>query len=64
MLYPNPSQGGAVQLSRPISGALHDLTGRPVRQLATTNQLETSGLAAGIYVLRATDGATSKLVVR
>lgn len=64
LLYPNPSQGGAVQLSRAISGTLHDLTGRPVRQLTTTNQLETNGLAAGIYVLRATDGATSKLVVR
>ncbi|RZL08106.1 MAG: T9SS type A sorting domain-containing protein, partial [Hymenobacter sp.] len=64
LLYPNPSQGGVVQLSRTISGTLHDLTGRPVRQLLATNQLETSGLSAGIYVLRAADGATSKLVVR
>lgn len=63
-VYPNPSQGGAVRLSRAVSGALCDLTGRPVRQLAATDRLETSGLAAGVYVLRATDGATSKLVVR
>jgi hypothetical protein len=62
--YPNPSQGGPVRLSRPVAGALCDLTGRPVRQFGTTDRLETSGLAAGVYVLRADDGATSKLVVR
>jgi hypothetical protein len=62
--YPNPSQGSTVRLSRPVSGALCDLTGRTVRQLSATDRLETSGLAAGVYVLRATDGATSKLVVR
>jgi hypothetical protein len=64
LLYPNPSQGAAVRLSRPISGTLHDLAGRAVRQLAATDQLDTSGLAAGVYVLRADDGATSKLLVR
>jgi hypothetical protein len=62
--YPNPSQGTAVRLSRPISGTLCDLTGRTLRQLATTDQLETTGLAAGVYVLRANDGAATKLVVR
>lgn len=64
LLYPNPAQGSAVRLSRVISGTLHDLTGRPVRHLAATDQLDTNGLAAGVYVLRATDGATGKLVVR
>ncbi|MGI4733812.1 MAG: choice-of-anchor I domain-containing protein [Janthinobacterium lividum] len=63
-LYPNPTQGQAVQLSRAISGTLHDLAGRAGRQLATTTQLNTNGLAPGVYVLRATDGATSKLVVQ
>ena len=65
LAYPNPSQGAAVHLSRPVAGTLLDLAGRAVRQLATaTNQLDTSGLAAGVYVLRATDGAATKLVVR
>jgi 6-phosphogluconolactonase (cycloisomerase 2 family) len=62
--YPNPSQGAAVRLSRPISGTLCDLTGRTLRQLTTTDHLETTGLAAGVYVLRADDGAATKLVVR
>ncbi len=64
LAYPNPSQGGPVHLSRPVSGTLLDLTGRPVRQLSATAQVETSGLAAGVYLLRADDGATTKLLVR
>ncbi len=63
-VYPNPSQGSVVRLSRPVSGTLRDLTGRAVRHLAATDHLETSSLATGVYVLRADDGATSKLVVR
>lgn len=64
VFYPNPSQGASVQLSRAVSGTLTDLTGRPLRHLQATDRLETAGLAAGVYVLRATDGATSKLVVQ
>ena len=53
-----------MHLSRAVSGALYDLTGRVVRQFGTTTQLETSGLKAGVYLLRTTDGATSKLVLQ
>lgn len=63
-LFPNPAQGGRVQLSRAVSGTLTDALGRPVRQLLKTDQLETAGLPAGVYLLRADDGATGKLVVR
>ena len=63
-LYPNPSQGGRVQLSRAVSGSLHDVLGRPVRALRKAQELETVGLAPGVYVLRTEDGASSKLVVR
>ncbi|MBO3270212.1 choice-of-anchor I family protein [Hymenobacter defluvii] len=63
-LYPNPTQGSTVRLSRAVSGTLLDLTGRPVRTLSATDRLETTGLAGGVYTLRTTDGATSKLVVR
>jgi len=63
-LYPNPTQGSTVHLSRAVSGALLDLTGRTVRTINATDHLETSGLAGGVYVLRTTDGATGKLVVR
>ena len=64
-LYPNPAQGGAVRLSRPVSGQLLDMLGRPVRQLRTaTDRVETAGLAPGIYLLKADDGATARLAVK
>lgn len=37
---------------------------RPVRTLTNAQQFATAGLAPGVYVLRAEDGASSKLVVR
>lgn len=61
--YPNPATGGTVQLSRPVSGMLADVLGRPVRELRQTRQVETAGLAPGVYVVRAQDGATTKLVL-
>lgn len=60
--YPNPTRGAA-QLNRPVTGTLFDLTGRPVRQLAATAQLSTTGLAPGVYLLRAQDGATARIAV-
>ncbi len=63
-LYPNPSQGGPVQLSRAVSGQLLDVLGRPLRTLHRAAQLETAGLAPGVYVVRADDGASTRLVVR
>ena len=64
--YPNPAvPGAAVRLSRPVAGALLDGLGRVVRQLpVATNQLNIQGLPVGLYLLRAADGATSRLVVR
>ncbi|MBD2721534.1 choice-of-anchor I family protein [Hymenobacter armeniacus] len=64
--FPNPAApGAAVRLSRPVAGALLDGLGRAVRQLPTaTDHLDVRGLAAGLYVLRATDGATTRVVVR
>ncbi|TGE28397.1 choice-of-anchor I family protein [Hymenobacter metallicola] len=62
--YPNPAAGGRVQLSRPVSGTLRDVLGRPVRELRHTAQVDAAGLAPGLYVVRAEDGATTKLIIR
>ncbi|UOQ71148.1 T9SS type A sorting domain-containing protein [Hymenobacter cellulosilyticus] len=62
--YPNPTTGGAVQLSRPVTGTLSDVLGRPVRELRQASAVETTGLTPGLYVVRAQDGATIKLVLR
>ncbi|WP_426061032.1 choice-of-anchor I family protein [Hymenobacter sp. B1770] len=64
--YPNPAASGAsVRLSRPVAGTLLDGLGRAVRTLPTaTDLLDVRGLPAGLYLLHATDGATSRLVVK
>jgi hypothetical protein len=64
--YPNPAAPEAsVSLSRPVAGALLDGLGRTVRRLPTAaDRLDVRGLPAGLYLLRATDGATSRLVIR
>ena len=64
--FPNPAApDAAVRLSRPVAGFLLDGLGRTVRQLPTaTDKLDVRGLPAGLYLLRANDGATSRLVVR
>jgi hypothetical protein len=64
--FPNPAASdAAVRLSRPVAGALLDGLGRTVRQLPiATDKLDVRGLPAGLYLLRANDGATSRLVVR
>ena len=66
-LYPNPaSQAATAETAQPTRLALFDPTGRQVRAdatLARTHQLDLRGLAAGLYLVRATaaDGtATSQ----
>ncbi|MDO7846430.1 choice-of-anchor I family protein [Hymenobacter sp. M29] len=64
--FPNPAApDAAVRLSRPVVGTLLDGLGRTIRQLpVATDKLDVRGLPAGLYLLRAADGATSRLVVR
>ena len=59
---PNPAApDAAVRPSRPVAGTLLDGLGRALRQLpAAPGQLTARGLPAGRYLLRATDGATSR----
>jgi hypothetical protein len=55
-LYPNPAAGKAtVEAGRPVRLTLLDLTGRTVwaeAMLARRHELNLSGLAAGVYVVR------------
>jgi hypothetical protein len=73
-VYPNPAgsaEAATIETAQPTSLRLLDLTGRLVRQDATTRRSRTlalNGLTPGLYVVQATatDGttATHKLVVK
>ncbi|MCR5889866.1 T9SS type A sorting domain-containing protein [Hymenobacter sp. J193] len=63
-VYPNPSQGQEVQLSRPAAGALYNPLGQLVRTFPKTARLSTAGMTPGVYLLRTTDGTGTRLVVQ
>ena len=70
-LYPNPASAqNGVQVTGAVVGTrltLLDATGRAVATVSAdatgAATVPTRGLAAGVYVLRAADGRTTRLVV-
>lgn len=63
-VYPNPVHDGKLYFSETISGMLVDMQGRAVAQFSNANNITTSGIAAGTYILRAEGYATQKVVVQ
>ena len=62
--WPNPSNGGIVNFSKPISFNLYDITGRPVMQQNNVIQLNADDLSEGIYLLETTEGEAMKLILK
>ncbi len=49
-VFPNPARRGVVHFNRITSGALTDMTGRPVARMQQDNRMDLSALPAGMYV--------------
>ncbi len=66
-VYPNPAEAGTtVKLNcADCTANVYDTAGRLVRSVAVTGgTMSTAGLAKGIYVVRLSDGASARLVVK
>ncbi len=66
-IYPNPAEAGStVKLNcADCTANVYDTAGRLVRSVAVTGgAMSTAGLAKGIYVVRLSDGASARLVVK
>ncbi len=66
-IYPNPAEAGStVKLNcADCTANVYDTAGRLVRSVAVTGgTMSTAGLAKGIYVVRLSDGASARLVVK
>lgn len=63
-VWPNPVEGSILWLSRSITAQVVDAHGRVVAQLQRERQLDTSGMAPGLYLIRPTDGPSLPIVVR
>ncbi|RZJ65438.1 MAG: T9SS type A sorting domain-containing protein [Flavobacterium sp.] len=62
-VYPNPARGGQLFLSRPASVTLYDLSGRSVMSAKDVSLLDISNCSSGIYILRTTDGFSTKVII-
>ena len=63
-IFPNPVQvGSPLFLEKAMSGQIIDVHGRTVMQFAQANQIATSGLKPGIYIMHTEDGI-SRIVVQ
>lgn len=64
VVYPNPTDNGMVWFNQQVSGELVDLLGRPVMQFQQTQVLDVNAVPAGTYLIRTTENAPVKLMVR
>jgi len=60
--WPNPARD-VLHLDAPISGTLHDASGRVVRSILRTSRIDLNGLPSGVYSLRGDQGAALRVVV-
>lgn len=64
-MWPNPiTAGGTVTFSKKGGYALFNSLGIKLQEAESVEQLDTSGLTAGVYFVRYQSGATKRLVVR
>jgi len=64
-MYPNPATT-VVNFSKPLAVTVYDFTGKVVFTSANKEitSISTNGLAAGIYLVKTTNGAAKKLIVK
>lgn len=62
-VYPNPSSD-IVHFSKNISLRLFDVSGKQVLSANDVNQINVSGLAKGVYILKTDHGTSKKIVVK
>lgn len=63
-LFPNPSRGEVVRLSKMSSITVLDMLGQQVDRVNNTNTLDVSSYEKGIYLVRSDAGEVVRMVVR
>jgi hypothetical protein len=63
-VYPNPVKNGQVFFSKPVDVQLFDISGRLVAQKDNASNLEVSGFAKGIYVVKTAEGYSQKIIIQ
>lgn len=63
-IYPNPVKDGLVYFSEPVSGEIYTMSGEKILSFKDKAYLNISSLSKGIYVIKASNGASEKIVVK
>lgn len=63
-VYPNPVNSGIVYFSKPINAQLFDITGRFISEKNNASFMNVSTLSKGIYLIKANNGASQKIVIK
>lgn len=64
-VYPNPvSQGAILNMSEATDYALYDMSGKLVGKGTRTKAVSTSALSKGLYILKTSAGASTKVLVK
>ncbi len=63
LLYPNPTRR-TVFMNKTIDAAIYDASGKRIRVVRNTNELNVEDLTAGIYFVQTADGEIKKLIIQ
>ena len=63
-VYPNPVTDGVLYFSVATDVTVYDLAGRLVAQASNTSSINVSSLANGVYIVKAGNGQTVRVVVK
>ena len=64
LVSPNPANKGIIKLNENIDYELFDINGRRVLNGLNTNEMNTSSLNSGIYLIKTKDGVVQKLIIK
>jgi len=62
-MSPNITRNGVVNFSEVVDAVVFNLQGKQIKSVANTNNLNTVGLAKGIYIVRLNSSVSKKLII-
>lgn len=64
VLFPNPSEDGKVYFNRIADVEVYDYSGKLIQSAKQALTINTTNMAAGIYIVKTSEGIVKKLIVR
>lgn len=62
-LWPNPVQNGRIKLSETLTFDVYDLSGRCLMHMESSSEADVSSLSRGMYILKSTQGYSTRFII-